>query len=533
MTCRWHPLFIVIFILLSSQAVFAADSEVATSLRRLAGARTLGAEPLQYNLSLQRFYQERQFQLAWSDGRQLLLPAEELLAAIPAAAGEGLDPWSYHLAALLDRSQRFRITPTPQVAAELDLLLSDAFMALSSHYLNGRIDPASVDDDWHIPREAAAPRRMLNQALASGRIRDSLQALLPTDPAYAALRSAWQDLQLLAAVGGWPRLTLKPPLRPGFSGPEVAALRQRLLVSGDLPAAEGSGETFDAGLEAAVWRFQTRHGLVADRIVGPQTLAALNVPAAVRARQLAVNLERWRWLPRTFGERHLRVNLPAFHLELIEKDESVLDMRVIVGRLVRQTPTFVERVTYLVLNPYWEVPQHLAVVDLLPKIQKDYGYLAKNGIKVFTAPGGTQLNPAAIDWQQLGRGNFPYHLRQDPGPKNALGRIKFIFPNRFTVYLHDTPTPKLFEREQRTFSSGCIRIEKPLALAQLLLRGTPLAATAALEAKLASAVNEVVPLPTPLPVYLLYFTAWVEADGTLNLRPDLYKRDPRLAAALP
>ena len=517
--------------LFAGKASAATDDSVA-ALRSLASASTLGAEPLHYPRSLLRFYRERQFQPAWSDGHQLLPPAEELLAAIPAAAGEGLDPRVYHLAALTDRAQRFRATPTPQLAAELDLLLSDAFMTLASHYLNGRSAPARVDKDWHIPREEADPLRMLSQALASGRIHDSLQALLPADPAYAALRGAWQDLQLLAAVGGWPRLTFKVPLRPGASGPEVTALRQRLLLSGDLPAIEGSGETFDAGLEAAVWRFQARHGLVADRIVGRQTLAALNVPAAERVRQLAVNLERWRWLPRTFGERHLRVNLPAFHLELIEKGERNLDMRVIVGRLVRPTPTFVERVTYIVLNPYWEVPQHLAVVDLLPKIQADLGYLAKNGIKVFTAPGGTQLDPAVIDWQQLGRGNFPYHLRQDPGPKNALGRIKFIFPNRFTVYLHDTPTPKLFEREQRTFSSGCIRIEKPLALAQLLLRGTPLADPVTLEEKLASAVNEAVPLPTPLPVYLLYFTAWMEADGTLNFRPDLYKRDPRLAAAL-
>jgi murein L,D-transpeptidase YcbB/YkuD len=281
-----------------------------------------------------------------------------------------------------------------------------------------------------------------------------------------------------------------------------------------------------------VRRFQFRHGLVADAIVGRQTLAALNVTAAERAHQLAVNLERWRWLPRFFGMRHLRVNLPAFHLELIEKGERVLDMRVIVGRLLRPTPAFVGRMTYLVLNPYWEVPPRLAVLDLLPKIQKDRDYLAKNGFKVFTLSGGAQRNPAAIDWQQLGPGNFPYHLRQDPGPKNSLGRIKFIFPNKYNIYLHDTPTPELFAREQRTFSSGCIRVEKPIELAQALLRGTQLASPTLLEAALAGTVGEIVSLSSPVPVYLLYFTAWVEADGTRNFRPDLYKRDPRLDAVL-
>lgn len=501
-------------------------------LRRLSTAQTLGGERLHNSRSLPRFYQERHFQLAWSDGRQLLPVADELLAAIPAAAGEGLHPGDYHLAALAEGASRFRTVPTPKLAAELDLLCSDAFMTLAVHYRNGRILPASVDDDWHIPREEADPRRLLSQALASGRIRDSLQALLPSDPAYATLRGAWQDLQLLVAVGGWPRLTLKLPLRPGASGPEVAALRRRLAVSGDLAAAEVSGEVFDPGLEGAVRRFQSRHGLVVDAIVGRQTLAALNVPASERARQLGVNLERWRWLPRSFGGLHLRVNPPAFHLEVFENGENVLEMRVIVGRQVRPTPAFVGRMTYLVLNPYWEVPPHLAVADLLPKIQAKRGYLAENGIKVFTAPGGSQLNPTAIDWNGLGRGNFPYHLRQDPGPKNALGRIKFIFPNRYTVYLHDTPSRKLFEREQRSFSSGCIRIEKPMELAHLLLRGTAMADPAALEAALQGAVNTTVPLTAPVPVYLLYFTSWVEKDGTVNFRPDLYQRDPRLAAAL-
>ena len=532
MTCRWLFLFFLILTSLPASAVNAAGDEVVALLRAFSSTHHLGETALYNSSSLARFYQERQFQPAWSDGRQLFATAGELLSALPAAAGEGLDPHSYHLLVLTDLSERFSSTPTPQVAAELDLLLSDAFISLSSHYLNGRIAPAQVDREWHIPREQADPLRMLNQALTSGRIHDSLQSLLPPDPAYAALRRAWQDLQLLAAVGGWPRLSFKPPLRPGASGPEVTALRQRLVVSGDLSAAEGSGESFDSGLEDAVRRFQLRHGLKMDAIVGPQTLAALNVPASERARQLAVNLERWRWLPRFFGERHLRVNLPSFHLELIEKGERTLDMRVIVGRLVRPTPAFVGSMTYLVLNPYWEVPRNLAVLDLLPQIQADGDYLGKNGIKVFTAPGGTLLNPAVIDWQQLGPGTFPYHLRQDPGPKNALGRIKFMFPNRYSIYLHDTPTPKLFEREERSFSSGCIRIEKPFALAQLLLRGTPLASSGALEEVLQNTNNQTVLLPTPVPVYLLYFTAWVEADGTLNFRNDLYKRDHRLAAAL-
>lgn len=530
MTC--HPLFILLFILsLWPDPAIAADDALATQLRRLSTAHTLAGEVLRNRGALTSFYAGREFRPAWSDGRQLLPRADELLDAIPAAADEGLDPRDYHLLLLGERAGRFRTTPTLLLAAELDLLLSDAFISLADHYRNGRIPPAGVDKEWRIPREAADPLRMLSQALASGRIRDSLQALLPTDPAYLALRSARQDLLLLAAVGGWPRLTLKPPLRPGAIGPEVTTLRQRLVISGDLREGERVGETFDPGLLAAVQRFQTRHGLLADGIVGRQTLAALNVPAILRARQLAVNLERWRWLPRRFADRYLRVNLPAFDLEVIDAGNCTLAMRVIVGRQLRPTPAFAGRMTHLVLNPYWEVPRHLAIVDLLPKIQKDRGYLNENGIVIF-APGEKRVNPATIAWHTLDAENFPYHLRQDPGPKNSLGRIKFIFPNPEDIYLHDTPSRQLFAREQRSFSSGCIRIEKPLELAQLLLQGSELASPAALESALQSAVSEVVPLPAPLPIYILYLTAAVAAEGTLHFYPDLYQRDERLDLAL-
>lgn len=530
MTCRWLlPLFLLI--LLPSPAP-AAVSDIPATLRSLSSLPALGRERIHNSRALVRFYKGRDYRLVWSDGRHFLPVAEELLAAIPAAAGEGLDPRDYHLFALNERVFSFRSAPTPRLAAEVDLLLSDAFLSLSSHYLQGRILPAAGDGKWHIPGEKGEPLRLLDEALASGRVRAYLQALLPSDPAYAALRSAWQDLQFLAAVGGWPQLTLTLPLRPGASGAEVEALRRRLVAGGDLSVEAGRGESFDPELEGAVRRFQTRHGLTIDGIVGRQTFDALNIPAATRARQLRINLERWRWLPRSFGPRHLRVNLPAFDLELIENAASVLKMRVIVGRQVRQTPAFVGKMTYLVLNPYWEVPRNLAVADLLPKIQEDRGYLSEQGIKVFTSPGGSRLDPASIEWSELNAAKFPYHLRQDPGPKNSLGRIKFIFPNRYNIYLHDTPTRKLFARDQRSFSSGCIRIEKPFELAQLLLRGTALADRAALDEEMLDAVNEVVMLPSPLPVYLLYFTAWVEADGTLNFRPDLYQRDSRLAAAL-
>jgi murein L,D-transpeptidase YcbB/YkuD len=525
--------FFLLLMMLSLSGVHAAtaplDNEIALHLRRLSTSPTLGTERLTGGPALGGFYLERQFQPAWNDGSQLLPAAAELLAALAAAEAEGLDPDDYHLAALTERSRLFRHNPEPQLAAELDLLFSDAYMTLATHYLKGRVVPSRVDPDWHIPRERRDMAQHLSQALASGRISDSLQDLLPTNPAYGSLRNAWQSLTLLAANGGWPRLTLPLPLRPGATGPEVTALQQRLLLSGDLPADADRIDCFDAELEAAIGRFQSRHGLEVDGVVGRQTLAALNVPAAERARQLAVNLERWRWLPRSFGDRYLLIILPDFHLELVETGERILEMRVIVGRLLRPTPTFTGTMTYLVLNPYWEIPHRLAVMDHLPKIQKNRAYLKKNDFIVLS--GNRQVNPAAINWQQLGEGNFPYRLRQKPGEKNSLGRVKFIFPNPHAIYLHDTPSRELFQYEQRSFSSGCIRIEKPMELARMLLNGTPSGAVD-LDEALESAFNLTIPLPSPLPVYLLYLTAWVEPDGTINFRPDIYKRDTGLALAL-
>lgn len=527
---RIFSLLLILLALSGASAAAPLDNEIALKIRRLSANRTLGTERFHSGAEMERFYQERQYQPAWSDGTQLLPLADVLMGALVSAEAEGLDPGNYHLAPLTDRCRLFRSIPAPHLAAELDILFSDAYLTLATHYLRGRIAPASVDPDWHIPRQKGDLAQLLSQALASGRINDSLQSLLPADPSYAALRHAWQNLRLIAANGDWPQLTLTPPLRLGASGPEVTLLRQRLAMSGDLASDAASDDLFDPELEAAVCRFQGRHGLEGDGVVGPQTLAVLNVPAAERARQLAVNLERRRWLPRSFGERYLLINLPDFHLQLVQGGEPLLEMRAIVGRQLRPTPTFTGEMTYLVLNPYWEVPHRLAVLDHLPRIQKNRAYLKKNDFMVLA--NNRQVDPAAIDWQRLGEKNFPYRLRQKPGRKNSLGRIKFIFPNPYAIYLHDTPMRELFQHEQRSFSSGCIRIEKPLELAQWLLSGTPLGTIAALDEALQSSVDRTINLPSPLPVHLIYLTAWVDADGTVNFRPDLYERDTPLAIAL-
>ncbi|GIX48544.1 MAG: murein L,D-transpeptidase [Candidatus Tectimicrobiota bacterium] len=494
----------------------------------------VGSTPLYATVVLPRFYERRGYWPAWSSAEGLLPRAEELVAAIRDAEREGLDPGAYHLRQLEALLAAARQHPQPALLTDLDLLLTDAFLTYGAHLLAGKVDPVRLDPEWHANRREADLAAVLQRALETDTISASLQALLPAHPGYAWLRAALARYRALAAAGGWPHVSTGPALRRGDAGPRVAALRRRLAATGDLPSTAGAGGDFDAALEEAVRRFQRRHGLEADGIVGAATLAALNVPAPQRVRQIALNLERWRWLPAHLGRRYVLVNIASFELEVVEEGRRVLHMRVVVGRDYRRTPVFSSTMTYLVLNPSWHVPPRIAVQDLLPLIQKDPTYLTRQGIRVLQGWGAEtrELDPQRIDWSRVTAQRFPYRLRQDPGPQNALGRVKFMFPNPFNVYLHDTPARELFAKSERTFSSGCIRLEKALELAFYLLKDHPKWNRDTILEALARGKEQTVVLPQPIPVHLLYWTAWAEADGTVHFRRDIYGRDARLARAL-
>jgi murein L,D-transpeptidase YcbB/YkuD len=293
-------------------------------------------------------------------------------------------------------------------------------------------------------------------------------------------------------------------------------------------------DLFDVVLEDAVKRFQRRHGLDDDGVVGRDTLAALNVSVEDRARQIELNLERWRWLPRDLGRRHILVNIAGFELAVVEDDQLALEMRVVVGRPYRRTPVFSAPMTYLVFSPYWHVPPSLALQDVVPAVLKDPDYLTKKNIKVFRGWGAEtrEIDPATIDWSSVNTRNFLFRFRQEPGVNNSLGAVKFMFPNPFNVYLHDTPSRELFQKAERTFSSGCIRIAKPLELAAYLLRGAPGWSAEGIEAAAQKGVEQTVRLPEPIPVHLLYWTSWIDPDGSLQFRNDVYGRDRLLDEAL-
>lgn len=315
----------------------------------------------------------------------------------------------------------------------------------------------------------------------------------------------------------------------------MTALRNRLLASGDWTSAKESlSDRFDDALQQGVHKFQQRHGLDADGVVGTSTLAALNVSVEDRIVQMKVNMERWRWLTRDLEKQFILVNIANFELYIVENESPIARMRVVVGKRYRPTPVFASIMTHLVINPSWNVPRSIAVREMLPLLRKDPTYLQKENLKVFEGwkPEDKELDASAIDWASTKPAGFKFHFRQAPGPRNALGQLKFVFPNRFDVYMHDTPARDLFKKPSREFSHGCIRIERPLDLAEYALRGDSAWTHDKLDAAIASGKQRTVPLPRPLPVYIRYATAWVDRNGDLQLRRDTYNLDEPVAKAI-
>lgn len=502
---------------------------------------TVGEDPILAALALPRFYEGRSHQPAWVGDRGPLPKAESLMRTIGQADREGLRPENYHLRKIevileqLKENKEKRKPFNPRRLVDLDLLLTDAFLIYGSHLLGGYVNPETIHPEWNASRREKDLVEVLQLALDSNQIEKKLKDLLPSHPGYNSLREALLTYRKLAKETDWPKIPAGPALKKGKYDERVALLKTRLLASGDLEEGLQTDENlFDDILDEAVRRFQKRHGLDIDGIVGPVTLAALNVPIEEWLRQIELNLERWRWLPQSLGERYLLVNIANFELEVVENNQLIINIRAVIGRPYRRTPVFSDKVTYLVFNPYWYVPPSIATKDMLPLIQKEPDYFDKQGIKLFIGWGAEakEFDSKNIDWTKVTPKNFPYRLRQDPGPKNALGQVKFMFPNKFNVYLHDTPSRELFQRAARGFSSGCIRIEKPIELAEYLLKGDPKWTRENILGAIEKGIEQTVSLPKLIPIHLLYWTAWVDDDGQMHFREDIYGRNALLDQAL-
>jgi L,D-transpeptidase YcbB len=504
-----------------ADALTETQAVLRNTLNTQAATLRLGEVDIRALRLLRRLYAARDYRPLWTE------PARRaLLAAVADSFNDGLSPADYPRPSLVISDAL-----TTSDHAEQDIVLTESLARLAYSLRFGKANPIALDPDWNYARALGAvdPVAWLANTITGGDLMAALAHLRPPTPQYAVLRSALAGYRALAEQGAWPVISAGATLKPGMTDPRVRELRARLARLGALPAA--TDDFYDEALAAAVREFQTQHGLAVDGKVGRATLAALNVSVAARIETLRVNLERIRWIFHDLDDEFIAVNIAAFYAAYVQHGEVRWRARVVVGRPYRQTPIFKSRITYLELNPTWTVPPTILAEDILPKLRSSLSILKTKKLQVIDREGRV-LDPRAIDWRQIRAHTFPYVLRQPAGDDNALGRIKFMFPNPHSVYLHDTPARDLFDEPERVFSSGCIRIERPLELAEILLRDDPTWPSTALSAALAAGKRQRITLPKPITIMLLYLTAFPDELGRVQFRDDVYARDGAVHQAL-
>jgi L,D-transpeptidase YcbB len=472
------------------------------------------------------FYAARGYAPAWVRPGRL----ERLVRALEGLVHDGLDPGIYDVAEL--RRRAGSIGQNAAEAACTDMLATRAYLNALLHLALGRLDPMHVEPIWRSGDASPLDTRRLEVVMLAGVMLDDLEGAIervrPDLRQYRALRKAHVQFDEQARSAPWARIPAGPLLRPGMIDSRVPQLRVRLAAVPNSERVPMSSEAmYDEALVDAVRAFQRSHHLQTDGIVGPETLAALNVSAAERLEQISVNLERLRWLAREMEENFVLVDITGAQISYFRAGERVWSARTQVGRSSRPTPRLRSEITHLTFNPTWTVPPTILRNDKLPVIREDIDYLERNGIRVLDSAGNT-LDPEEVDWGNPGG----IMLRQDAGPENALGRVAFRFSNPFHVYLHDTPSQWHFLSDRRAVSSGCVRVERPMELVALLLEDGSNARPDDGARLVAEKRTRNFHLTRPIPILLAYWTADVDAEGNVQFRPDIYRKDEGVARAL-
>ncbi len=482
------------------------------------------------------FYKLRNGKPAWVNDKAPSKRAKEALRAISLAGAHGLLSSDYDepaIAQLMGELAKSDVDAgdRPKPLADFDVRVSAALLGLGRDVALGHTSPVAIDRKWKPRRKAPDFAASLDKA-----VDDSLTAWVdsvrPRHPEYIALQKALADLSGVRKRGGWPKV---PPgtFKRGAADRAVITLRQRLAATGELqtprqPAPNASLLKYDAQVEASVRAFQEHHALKATGVVDAATLAALNVGVDERIQQIAINLDRWRWMPDDLGERHLIVNIPYFHVVAREHGKVVTDIRVVVGKPGNETPVFSSEMHSVVFSPYWNIPETIVTGETAPAVARDENYLSRNNIEVLrvSSSGTERVDPKSIDWDKP-EAVEQLAFRQKPGAHNALGHVKFLFTNPYNVYLHDTPADNLFSRSGRAFSHGCVRVEEPAALAKYVLRDQPEWTEPRILSAMDAGVERAVKLREPIPVHIVYFTAWVDDAGGIHFQPDVYGYDKK------
>ena len=485
-----------------------------------------------------KFYEARGFALGWVDGAGPTAQTKVVVSILQKAAHKGLNPEDYDASRWQAREEALAGKPTPDEIARFDLALTVCLLRYISALDVGRVNPQHLKFDLDLNHRKTDLPEFLAQVSQAPDIVPLLDEVEPQEAGYSRTSQALRTYLSLAERDPAERLPVpERPVAPGGTYAGIALLVTKLKVEGDLPQGEVVPEgavEYERDVVEAVKRFQLRHALAVTGSLGPETVRQLNVPIADRVRQLQLSLERWRWLPHDVATPLIAVNVPAFRLYGFDAPHHIsLKMNVVVGKAMRsETPAFIGSMTYLVFRPDWGVPPVIVRKEILPPLQKDPAYLSKNGYDLFAASGKVlksgHVTPEEIQLLRAGK----LSVRQRPGPKNALGSVKFMFPNTYLVYLHDTPKTELFSRSRRDFSYGCIRVQDPPALAAWVLQSKPEWTPQRIQAAMNGEKSVQVNLSSPIPVLILYGTARVDEDGRVDFYDDIYGHDMRLAKAL-
>jgi murein L,D-transpeptidase YcbB/YkuD len=515
------------FLILALSLAFPAHAEALREalrerIEQLRAARDVqvDGESIAAPALVAAFYEQRDFRPAWTPARE-----NELVALVEGSKSDGLDPSDYHLDALRAGDDD---------GVDRELLCTDSLIRLAYSLYFGKLDPRRLDPEWNFARtlDGIDPPRALEAMITAPSLGKALYAYAPQMPEYRDLRLALARYRALRAAGGWQAIPPGPTLRPGSRRTEVAMLRSRLALSGDLRSVSAPDpDLYDAALEKAVMRFQRRHGLDPDGLAGRRTRAELDVGVQARIDQIRVNLERLRWVAQNLKGDYLLVDIAGFRARLVLDGKTAWSSRVVVGQPFRSTPVFRATMKYIVLNPTWNVPPTILEKDIVPKVAQDPGFLARHHMRVLSLD-GREIDPSTVEWKQYVGGTLPYQIVQVPGDDNPLGRIKFMFPNEHDVYLHDTPAHSLFLKSTRAFSSGCIRVEHPIALALSLLDDPSRWNDQTLSEVITRGETHSIFIKRQVPVLLLYWTAVADQDGVVAFKPDLYGRDAAVLRGL-
>ena len=498
------------------------------------------------------FYGDRAYELAWFRDNELVPETEKFLSTIDHATKEGLDPNKYRLVEFDKLIQQYKqLDPQDSARLELqqkiDVALTASYFNYASDFYRGRVNPRNVGSvSWDVKKNKIKLHKALQTILKERESTYPYYEFEALHDGYVKLREKLQEYRTLDERGGWTRVELgnRKILKEGDSAKAVVTVRKRLYPDRDFDANDQRLHVYDKDLARDVKKFQMLHGLKQDGIVGGNTLAQMNVPVEDRIQQIMINMERWRWIPKrmvpkSLDQRFIWVNIPEYKLYVYEDPEGdltanrkykeVMNMRVIVGKTMSSTPIFSDKLEYVVMAPYWNVPNSIVEDEIKPKMLSNPNWLASQNMEVVTREKNPKpVSPQSINWSSVTRDNFTYRVRQKPGPQNSLGMIKFLFPNEYAVYLHDTPADALFSQTDRNFSHGCVRVEQPVELAKYLMRDMPQWDEHRIRETMRGGEETWVTLPTRVQVYLVYFTSWVDDEGNAHFREDLYGHDKKL-----